>query len=115
MVDMAQNSARRNEYEIDPMFYIPEGMEDFVYSENTEDAGSEADAAVEETVYDDSYITEEGEGMEYPDAPEVPDILGIIPPQIIRTTATGNQVIDVTIEVEDIPGISNYEIRVTKR
>ena len=42
-----------------------------------------------------------------------PLVTGIIS-QTIRTSPGGNQVVDIVIEVEDIPGAINYDYRIAK-
>lgn len=105
---MAEKSVSSQPTVIDPMFFIPDGVEDFVYSENERNLES----VPEEETGDDSFVTDEG-GVNYFDGPDTPDILGVVS-QTLRTTNTGAQVVDVVIEVEDIPGLSKYDYRVTK-
>jgi hypothetical protein len=42
-----------------------------------------------------------------------PHILGVIE-QTVRTLPSGTQVVDIVLEVEDIPGIEEFEVRVAK-
>lgn len=106
---MAQRSVKRSESVIDPMFFIPEGTDEFVYTESEIEVVDDADNFAEiESSYDDG-----SDFADYSDDPDTPDILGVIS-QTVRTSASGSQVVDVVIEVEDIEGIANYEVRVTK-
>lgn len=108
---MAEKAIKRDEIALDPMFFIPDGMDEYVYID-TEDLFLDEDGQVEEEYLDDSFLVDDD--TDYSERPGVPKILGIVPPQVFRTTLAGNQVVDIVIEVEDIPGISKYEFRVTK-
>lgn len=108
---------------VDPMFYIPEGMDDdtWVYRE---DANSDIDSetttldATEggfddfEVVEGDVTIIDEGDASE-DDAPLTVDNLTVVS-QVLRRAADGTQVVDLVVEVDDVPGINKYEFRVTK-
>ena len=103
---MAKRSVSRRKIEIDPMFFIPEGMDDFVYTERNNlkpDDFQDTDADI---TYD---IDDGGDSTD----PETPNIIGIVS-QTPRRTKDGHVVIDVVIEVEDIDGVTKYEIRHTK-
>lgn len=106
---MAEKAIKRDEIALDPMFFIPDGMDEYVYVD-TEDIFLDEDG--QGISPDDSFLVDDDN--DYSDRPGVPKILGIVPPQVFRTTRAGNQVVDIVIEVEDIPGISKYEFRVTK-
>ena len=96
------------------MFNIPEGAQDFTYTEAESDEPGTIETDIELGDYslDDSYIVDESdENVDYPDTLETPTILGVVN-QILNTTATGSQSIDVIIEVEDIPGADTYDVRV---
>lgn len=109
---MARVSVKRSQLEIDPMFNIPEGMEDLIYSDDETIDESEAEWTI--NIDDDGEYPDE-DIPPPPDAPASPDILSVISPQIFRTTAAGNQVVDVTFEVEDIEGVLQYELRLVRR
>lgn len=114
---MAERSAKRNEYVLDPMFQIPEGTDEFVYDEN-------ATITEEETL--DEFFLEDGETGSVPDdttliddggvegvGPRAPEAFAIVS-QTLRTAPGGQQVVDLIIDVTDVPGISEYEFRVTE-
>lgn len=117
---MASNSIKRDQHVLDPMFLIPDGMDEFVYDENEDTGGSDDDleddttiAATESGVVDDFEVVDEGDEGYNGGGVETPEILGIVS-QTIRTKDDGSQVVDVIVEVEDIPGVSKYEVRVAK-
>lgn len=105
---MAEKSVNNTQTALDPMFFIPDGVEEFVYDEKERNL----ETVPEEETGDDSFIISE-ETTNYFDGPDTPDILGVVS-QTIRTTATGNQVVDLVLEVEELPGLSKYDFRVTK-
>lgn len=112
---MAKKSVAPGKKLLDPMFYIPEGVDGFAYSEdetfeqNDSDSG---DSSVSDSFGDDGY--EDFSTLPFEDGPDTPEIIGIINPQRIRRTPSGQQVVDVIIEVTDVAAAANYEIRVTK-
>lgn len=107
---MAQSAAKREESVIDPMFYIPEGVDELVYDEQDEfDNTTEQD----EFVVTDAYIDYGSDDADYSDTPDVPDILGVVS-QTLRRSPSGNHVVDLVIDVEDVDSISKYEVRLTK-
>lgn len=103
---MTDKSLKREVNSIDPMFYIPEGVDELEYSEE---------------IPSDLIVTQDDDGnfVFTPINPTqttyglaTPNIIGIVE-QTIRTTKSGAQVVDVVIEVDEIPGAS-YEVRVNK-
>jgi hypothetical protein len=116
---MVQRAVRREESVIDPMFYIPEGVDELSY--NDEDTNIDVDSSDEEGYvlefsYDeaDAAYDYDGEDIDYSEAPETPQILGVIPPQVIRMSASGSEVVDVILDIDGAVGVSKYEVRVTK-
>lgn len=94
---MARRAVTQRAQEISHNFYIPEGLEDsFSYSENDGD--------------DDDLDVPGGFGNE---GVAIPDSLVVIS-QTLRTLKNGQEVVDVVFEVENIPGATKYELRVTK-
>lgn len=104
---MAEKSVKRTTTELDPMFFIPEGVDEFIYH----DRETTYETSQEETG-DDFFVTDDGDA-DYFDGPATPEIIEVVS-QTIRTTAAGNQVVDLVVEVEDLAGLSKYEFRVTK-
>ena len=80
------------------MFDIPPNVDEFVYDDNLPN-DDDGEFVIREV--------ESGGGS------LVPEIIGIVS-QDVRVAANGTQVVDVIVEVTDIPGITNYEFRVTK-
>jgi hypothetical protein len=104
---MADSSKRNRVYAIDPIFYVPEEMDDYVYDEVFDDEieppqGGFLDSGVV------IYPPEPGESE--PATLATPENLQIVQ-QIIRTSADGTQVVDVVFSVEDVPGAVTYEFR----
>lgn len=103
---MANKSLKIEVDKIDPMFNIPDGITELEYDEETPS---------------DLVLTQDSDGnfVYAPTNPPTtqyglvaPNIIGVVS-QIIRTTKSGAQVVDVVIEVDDIPG-ARYELKVNK-
>lgn len=97
---------------VDPSFYIPDGVTEFVHEEySTVVTTPEEDS--DEFLTDDSALMEETleDTIDEDEIIPVPEIIGVS--QILRTSPGGQQVVDVTVEVEDIPGYTKYELRIT--
>lgn len=94
---MAKRPLKRTKVEIDPMFHIPDGVDELFYAEY-ETTGQED---IQEEVVADP-----------PDL-DAPVIIGIVK-QEVRKLKSGAHVIDVIIEVEDFPEALSYEIRKDK-
>lgn len=103
---MAKRSVTRRKIEIDPMFFIPEGMDDFTYSDRNDLKPDDFADNDPDITYD---IDDGGDSTD----PQTPNILGI-DSQTLRRTAAGHVLVDVVLLVEDIEGVSNYEVRITK-
>lgn len=108
--------AGRDKRYIDPMFYIPEGMDDRVWAyQETPDVGEEPedeDFSDDFDVESDFSIIDESDS-EGDDAPMAVDNLTIIS-QTLRRAQDGTQVVDIVAEVDDVPGATKYEFRITK-
>ena len=102
---MANKSLKIEVNKVDPMFNIPDGITELEYNEDTPS---------------ELVLTQDSDGnfVYAPNNPTpqygvaTPNIIGIVG-QTKRTTKSGSQVVDVVIEVDDIPGAS-YEIRINK-
>lgn len=114
---MAKRSVAHSTKKLDPMFFIPEGASELFNSDASLKVETESgddlvvgpidlggDFEVDFTDYDD---------IDTGDTPEVPLINAIVS-QTVHRTAAGNEVVDVVIDVEDIAGVTGYELRVTK-
>lgn len=96
---MATDSVKRDEIVLDPMFYIPEGTDEFIYEE--------------QDYFDESESFGDDVAVNVDASPDTPTILGVIS-QTIRVTQSGAEVVDVVLDVEPVEGISKYDFRVTK-
>jgi len=88
------------------MFNIPDGVDELVYDEDLSDDANFAEGPQEfsEGVIEDEVVD---------DRPPTPRIIGIVS-QKIRTLNSGDERVDVVLEVEDIVGVDKYEFRVSK-
>lgn len=96
--------------ELDPMFFIPDGVDELNYAEDndtSEEIMDEATGDAEVDTYSDPPVDDT-------DYPATPDIVSMLLPHNMRTSDTGAEVVDVVFEVDDIEGVTNYEVRVTK-
>jgi hypothetical protein len=111
---MANTPVQRAVTEINPMFSIPDGVDELKYAEIAEDAELRAaddyTGTVETVVFTDMDTDLPPEEIYI----DTPDIVGVIS-QVLRRSAGGNNVVDIIVEVDgDGAGISKYEFRVTK-
>jgi hypothetical protein len=123
---------RTPEVNLDPRLFIPDGVIDIgvkssgIDPENPTDTPSATSAeAIEGVEVDDSGTTDDGE-VHYDEPSNLPVESGDeedklptpqyieIVSQTIRIAPDGSSLVDVVINVEDIPGISNYDVRMTK-
>lgn len=109
--------AGRDKRYVDPMFFIPEGIEDEVWAYRTEDVVttdsedfSEADD--DYSVDSDVTVIDEGDASD-DDSPIAVNNLTVVS-QVLRRAQDGTQVVDIVVDVDDIPGLTKYEFRVTK-
>lgn len=95
--------------EIDPNFYVPDGLKNTttVYTDTEDDLWSDENYDLQNDIDD---LEDEDIIADRLPAPESIYVIS----QTIRTSSDGTQVVDVEIEVEDVPGALNYEIRLTK-
>lgn len=113
MADRVQSDKFR---EINPNFSIPEGLSVFGYAEISEEGG-EADFDVVEVEYigiDDFESAEDSEENydSEDETPPVPEIYGVVAEEIL-TGPDGSQVVNITLEVEDIEAMTQFDIRFT--
>jgi hypothetical protein len=102
---------------IDPRFDIPEGLDSFVYEETVnpdeQSTAQDPDSDVIE-IYTGEPSVEESDSDDFThDAPPVPQEFSIVS-QTIHMSPDGRQLVDVVIEVEDIPNVTQIDFRVTK-
>ena len=109
---MAENAIKRTQTAVDPMFFIPDGVDELVYDDVERTLEVDEVEESSEEIFEDYLLIDETETSSF-DGPDTPDILGVIE-QVLRTTATGAQVVDLVLDIEEIPGISKYEFKVAK-
>lgn len=93
---------------IDPNFLLPPGLIDV----------TQRDVETEELEYDGEEVTESNEevvdaGYVDPDHLETTQTFLVVN-ETVRVLPDGSSVVDLIVELDDIPGITNYEARVTK-
>jgi len=102
---------------IDPKFDLPEGLDSFVY--DTDKVAAESNTLNTElsdviSTSTNAVSIDESDIDDYAhDAPPVPQLF-TIKSQTIHMSPDGKQLVDVEIEVEDIPGVIQIDVRVTK-
>lgn len=90
---------------VDPMFFIPEGIPPEVWDYKGDDQiGSDDDFT--DIFSDDDSEDDDGLG--------VVDSLTVISQKIRRVGKTNHKVVDIVVEIEDVPGADKYEFRVVK-
>lgn len=102
---------------IDPRFDVPEGLDSFAYEESVNpDELSTAEGPDSDVIeiYTGEPSVEESDSDDFThDAPPVPQEFTILS-QTIHMSPDGRQLVDVEIQVEDIPGVIQIDFRVTK-
>ena len=115
MADSTRNVVLKQPVVLDPNFFSPPGVVDVRYINDNETDGLYTDDS-EDTVVD-------GSDSESPDDLIVnnPVSIGLQPPsnvtvvsQTVKVATDGRFVVDVVIDVEDMPGVNNYETRLSK-
>lgn len=116
---MAKKPVIRDTKVVDPLFYIPKGMDGWEYV---------AKPVENETSDDSIQLSPDGSGDNAPPAEadvhiidntkvdgklRAPSTLSIVS-QKIRRNPDGSAVVDIILDIEDVPGNIKYEIRVTK-
>ena len=113
---MAGRTTRRDSAALNPMFPIPEGMEDeFFYDEDAAQRDLISDEIDESALIDefgDFELEEIDDDTDYTETPDTPQIFGVIQ-QTVRFLPDGTQLVDVILSVEDVPG-ATYEVGVTR-
>lgn len=117
MADSIRNVVNSQPVVLDPNFFLPPGVVDARYIndedtaglyDNNDPTGTDSDTT---EVVDDS--TTDTPIVETPNTIQPPANITIVS-QTVRAVADGRYVVDVVIDVEDVPGISTYETRLTK-
>ena len=112
---MAKQSVENSKTLLDEMFSIPEGVTDLQYPDAGEYSVSESDYDAE-LIIDDEFV--ESDEMDTYISPvgalDTPQVLEVLSPQEIRMSPAGDEVVDIILNVDDVYGAGNYEVRVTK-
>lgn len=97
---------------VEPIFNLPPGLSNLKYTV-TDDFGDREEEIVpnDEIIEGDVWMDESDGTGGLPDTPEFITIVD----QVVRTLPGGGQVVDVTIELPDLPGGDRYDIRVTTK
>lgn len=104
--------------EIDPRFFLPPNVTGVTYK-GQEQVSSDApvqsgtDVTVTVDFASDDSVGEAPSGYEDEERLLPPDTVVVIS-QTARVVPGGNTVVDIVIDVEDSPRVSQYEVRVTK-
>lgn len=105
-----EDMTNRQTVRLDHNIFIPEGVEDLFYTDRyiDDDTEESADSGIGETGFAEDDITD---GMD--DGLPAPQTFVIVN-QIVRTAADGTQVVDVVAETDDIIGVRDVVVRITK-
>ena len=99
--------------EIDDNFLIPDGLKDTGFAETVGDEFAVDPDTIDiqfESIDDgDSELDEDEIGNDL----ETPENITVIT-QEVRTAPDGRQVVDIVLEVSDVPGAMKYDVRITK-
>jgi hypothetical protein len=109
---------------LDPNFFLPPNVVDMRYrtaeEENDSAVGRSDSGEIVNVEYDDSGFSELQEGVDENDENDSvssflspPDYANVVS-QTVRVTADGKFVVDVILDVEDVPGAVQYDVRITK-
>jgi hypothetical protein len=105
---------------IDQNFYNPDWADEFQYGERedydivySDDLGDQPASYLDISDFDQAADEENDIQMDSHDSTETPNTISIIS-QKIRFANNGSMVVDVTINVEDVSGGTQYDCRVTK-
>lgn len=100
---------------VDPRFFLPEGIIDARPANQDETKAYRNPEFIVEQEPESLNSLEIASGAEPGTASvlSAPNFINIVS-QVVRFTSDGSQVVDVTIEVEDVIGAENYDIRMTK-
>lgn len=107
---MAKKSVKPGVTEVDPMFFIPEGVDELVHKDTVlfEELSEEDRESGEDFGGDYAEGEEDSE-----DDLDTPEVLGIVS-QKLRRAPGGIQVVDVVVEIAEVEGSTNYEFRIVK-
>lgn len=111
---MARRAVREQKDPINPVFFIPDGVDDLAYTDDA--AINVVPDDIDENEFDvdiDIDTSDSSDSDDPGDTLETPQILDVFS-QTVRMAPTGSEVVDVVFDVTEVMGVSNYEIRVVK-
>jgi hypothetical protein len=115
---MAQFDETERKSGLDPTFFLPPNVLDLRYteSENADDGGEEVvDSSTDVPPVDSApEISENGEFLTPEAAVQIPIPDGITVVSQTTRSPAGGYVVDVVINVPDIPGVENFDVQVAK-
>lgn len=97
---------------IDSIFFVPEdivGVRQATEEELVPSTDDEYDDGSTEYSLD---VDEETDVLDTPGTLQTPQYVNVVS-QTVRFTADGRSVVDVVLDVENVPGAINYEVRVS--
>lgn len=111
---------RTPEVTVDPRLFVPDGVIDLNAKSKETDPDNPTDipeldvadeTSGEGVVYDS--FDDAGRDSTENDTLPAPQYINVVS-QTVRFGPDGSALVDVTVEVEEVPGVSNFEIRVTR-
>lgn len=110
-----RNIVEKQPVVIDPNFFLPPGVVDARYVNDSDTAGLYTDpSGPSDSLIDSEVVGEIPDSViANPTTIQAPNTMTVID-QVVRIAADGRFVVDVVIEVEDIPGVANFEVRMSK-
>jgi hypothetical protein len=113
---------KRDETYIDPQFFLPPNVYDIRYVENdnvSEDEDTATEFVDSESVNPDPVEDASEDETWSPATPEshnelpIPDGLVVVS-QTVKAAAGGGYLVDIVIDIPDLPGVENFDVAVTK-
>lgn len=106
---MGVQTRKQNKIVVPLDFYLPPNSEGFVRIdlESGDRTDEESDDGGSDEIID---VTYDGPGSQ---TELSPPIFVTVVSQTLKTSANGQQTVDVLIEVEDVPGATDYDVRLT--
>ena len=115
MADSTRNVASTQPAVLDPNFFLPPNVVDLRYLNDNDTDGLYPDDDLVDDTESDSGLPADGDStVSDPTASLLPPANITIVSQTVRPVSGGNYVVDVVIDVEDVPGITSYETRLSK-
>lgn len=125
MAISGNNVAQSSPTTLDPNFFLPPGVVDLRYINEEDVSDSMNDVSVDPSAGDTldeigGAVIDVGDGEVLPtdgqpttNYLQAPSTMSIVS-QTVKVAPDGRFVVDVVIDVEDVPGAANYEVRLSK-